>query len=182
VVHAARPDVASGDSPNLAWIARHTNQEGVTGSLAEALRGADVFLGVSAPNILDEAAVATMAPDSIVFALANPVPEIDPDLAARHAAVVATGRSDFANQINNVLVFPGVFRGLIDAGVRQVTVDVLLAAAEALSDVVSDDELNATYIIPSVFHPDVTEVVADAVQAAAERGDREWAEAEDRRG
>jgi malate dehydrogenase (oxaloacetate-decarboxylating) len=182
VVHAARPDVASGDSPNLAWIARHTNQEGVTGSLAEALRGADVFLGVSAPNILDEAAVATMAPDSIVFALANPVPEIDPDLAARHAAVVATGRSDFANQINNVLVFPGVFRGLIDAGVRQVTVDVLLAAAQALSDVVSDDELNATYIIPSVFHPDVTEVVADAVQAAAERGDREWAEAEDRRG
>ena len=96
--------------------------------------------------------------------------------------MVATGRSDFANQINNVLVFPGVFRGLIDAGVRHVTVDVLLAAAEALSEVVSDDELNATYIIPSVFHPDVTAVVADAVQAAAERGDHEWAEAEDRRG
>jgi len=182
VVHRQRADVASGGHPNLEWIAGHTNPGGVTGTLAEALRGADVFLGVSAPNILDEAAGASMAPDSIVFAMANPVPEVDPDIAARHAAVVATGRSDFANQINNVLVFPGVFRGLIDAGVRHVTFDVLLAAAEALANVVSDDELNATYIIPSVFHPDVSEVVADAVQAAAERGDHEWAEAEDRRG
>ena len=182
VVHRERADVLSGEHPNHAWIAGHTNPDGVTGTLAEALRDADVFLGVSAPNILDEEAVASMAPDSIVFAMANPVPEVDPDIAARHAAVVATGRSDFANQINNVLVFPGVFRGLIDAGVRQVTFDVLLAAAEALSAVVSDDELNATYIIPSVFHPDVSEVVADAVQAAAERADHEWAEAEDRRG
>jgi malate dehydrogenase (oxaloacetate-decarboxylating) len=182
VVHRDRADVLSGDHPNHEWIARHTNADGVTGSLNDAVRGADVFLGVSAPNILSEEAVASMAPDSIVFALANPTPEIDPDIAARHATVVATGRSDFANQINNVLVFPGVFRGLIDAGVRQVTFDVLLAAAEALAKVVSDDERNATYIIPSVFHPDVSEVVADAVQAAAERGDHEWAEAEDRRG
>ncbi len=182
VVHGDRADVLSGDHPNHEWIAAHTNAEGVTGSLADAMRGADVFLGVSAPNILSGEAVASMAPDSIVFALANPTPEIDPDIAARHARVVATGRSDFANQINNVLVFPGVFRGLIDAGVRHVTFDVLLAAAEALANVVSDDERNATYIIPSVFHPDVSEVVADAVQAAAERGDREWAEAEDSRG
>ena len=107
-----------------------------------------------------------MAPDSVVFAMANPVPEIDPDIAARHAAVVATGRSDFANQINNVLVFPGVFRGLIDSGVSHVSTDVLLAAAEALADVVHEDERNATYIIPSVFHPDVSHVVAEAVRAA----------------
>jgi malate dehydrogenase (oxaloacetate-decarboxylating) len=158
--------VLSGDHPNHTWIAENTNAEGVTGTLSDAIRGADVFLGVSAPRILSEADVASMAPDSIVFAMANPVPEIDPDVAARHAAVVATGRSDFANQINNVLVFPGVFRGLIDSGVSHVTIDVLLAAADALADVVHDDERNATYIVPSVFHPDVSTVVADAVKAA----------------
>jgi malate dehydrogenase (oxaloacetate-decarboxylating) len=179
VVHRGRADVLSGEHPNHAWIAEHTNDGGVTGTLTDAVRGADVFLGVSAPNVLTEDAVASMAPDSVVFAMANPLPEIDPDVAARHATVVATGRSDFANQINNVLVFPGVFRGLIDAGVKHVTVDVLLAAADALAAVVTDEERNATYIIPSVFHPDVTTVVADAVQAAAQRADREWAEAED---
>ena len=166
VVHRQRADVLSGDHPNHTWIAENTNAEGVTGTLSDAIRGADVFLGVSAPRILSEADVASMAPDSIVFAMANPVPEIDPDVAARHAAVVATGRSDFANQINNVLVFPGVFRGLIDSGVSHVTIDVLLAAADALADVVHDDERNATYIVPSVFHPDVSTVVADAVKAA----------------
>jgi malate dehydrogenase (oxaloacetate-decarboxylating) len=182
VLHRDREDVRSGEHPNHEWIARHTNHDGVTGTLSDAVRGADVFLGVSAPHILTEDDVASMAPDSVVFAMANPTPEIEPELAARHAAVVATGRSDFANQINNVLVFPGVFRGLIDAGVRQVTFDVMLAAADALADVVGDDERNATYIVPSVFHPDVTTVVAEAVQAAAERADHEWAEAEDRRG
>ncbi|MFL6152575.1 MAG: NADP-dependent malic enzyme, partial [Ornithinibacter sp.] len=166
VVHRGRADVLSGDHPNHAWIAEHTNPEGMTGTLSEAMRGADVFLGVSAPNILTEDDVASMAPDSVVFAMANPVPEIDPDIAARHAAVVATGRSDFANQINNVLVFPGVFRGLIDSGVSHVSTDVLLAAADALADVVHEDERNATYIIPSVFHPDVSHVVAEAVRAA----------------
>jgi malate dehydrogenase (oxaloacetate-decarboxylating) len=166
VVHRGRADVLSGEHPNHAWIAEHTNPDGVTGTLAQALRGADVFLGVSAPNILTEADIESMASDSVVFAMANPVPEIDPDIAARHAAVVATGRSDFANQINNVLVFPGVFRGLIDSGVSHVSTDVLLAAAEALADVVHDDERNATYIIPSVFHPDVSHVVAEAVRAA----------------
>jgi malate dehydrogenase (oxaloacetate-decarboxylating) len=180
VIHRDRPDVLSGRNPNHVWIATHTNHDGVTGTLADAVSGADVFLGVSAPDILSEEAVASMAEDSVVFALANPVPEIDPDIAARHATVVATGRSDFTNQINNVLVFPGVFRGLIDAGVHHVTVDVLLAAAEALADVVSDEERNATYIIPSVFHPEVSTVVAEAVRAAAERADHEWAEAEGR--
>ncbi len=169
VVHRQRADVLSGDHPNHAWIAEHTNAEGLTGSLADAVRGADVFLGVSAPDILSEEAVASMAADSVVFAMANPVPEIDPDIAARHAAVVASGRSDFANQINNVLVFPGVFRGLIDSGIHHVTADVLVAAADALAAVVSDEELNPTYIIPSVFNPDVSEVVADAVKVAADR-------------
>ncbi len=168
IVHRQRADVLSGDHPNHAWIAEHTNPDGMTGTISDAVRGADVFLGVSAPNILTEADVASMAPDSVVFAMANPVPEIDPDLAARHAAVVATGRSDFANQINNVLVFPGVFRGLIDAASKHVTMDVLLAAADALADVVTDEERNATYIIPSVFHPDVSTVVADAVRRAVE--------------
>ena len=168
VVHRQRADVLSGDHPNHAWIAEHTNAEGLTGSLADAVRGADVFLGVSAPDILSEEAVASMAADSVVFAMANPVPEIDPDIAARHAAVVASGRSDFANQINNVLVFPGVFRGLIDSGIHHVTADVLVAAADALAAVVSDKELNPTYIIPSVFNPNVSEVVADAVKAAAD--------------
>ncbi len=168
IVHRQREDVLSGDHPNHAWIADHTNPDDVTGTLSDAVRGADVFLGVSAPNILTEADVESMAPESVVFAMANPLPEIDPDLAARHAAVVATGRSDFANQINNVLVFPGVFRGLIDAASKHVTMDVLLAAADALAGVVTDEERNATYIIPSVFHPDVTAVVAEAVRRAVE--------------
>ncbi|GGL28364.1 NAD-dependent malic enzyme [Phycicoccus endophyticus] len=166
VVHRGRADVLSGEHPNHAWIAEHTNPDNVSGTLSRAVRGADVFLGVSAPNILTEEDVASMAPGAVVFAMANPVPEIDPEIAARHAEVVATGRSDFANQINNVLVFPGVFRGLIDAASRHVTMDVLLAAADALADVVTDEERNATYIVPSVFHPDVTTVVADAVRRA----------------
>ena len=139
----------------------------MTGSLKDAVAGADVFIGVSAPNVLTGKDVATMNDDAIVFALANPDPEVDPAEAAQHAAVVATGRSDFANQINNVLVFPGVFRGLLDAATNTVSDDVLLAAANALSEVVSEDELNPAYIIPSVFNPDVAKVVAAAVEAAA---------------
>ena len=108
-----------------------------------------------------------MADGAIVFAMANPDPEVDPNEAAQHAAVVATGRSDFPNQINNVLAFPGVFRGLLDARSTSIPDEVLLAAAQALAGVVSDEELNAAYIVPSVFHPDVTKVVAAAVQAAA---------------
>jgi len=167
VVHAGRVDICDAGETNLGWIAAHTNQGGVTGSLKHAVAGADVFIGVSAPNVLTGDDVATMNEDSIVFALANPDPEVDPAEAARHAAVVATGRSDFANQINNVLVFPGVFRGLLDAATNTVTDDVLLAAATALSEVVTEDELNPAYIIPSVFHPDVAKVVAAAVEAAA---------------
>ena len=166
VVHAARP----GLTEQLAWTASVTNPRGATGTLREALRGADVFVGVSAPDVITGDDVATMADDAIVFALANPRPEVDPDEAALHAAVVGTGRSDFANQINNVLAFPGVFRGLLDAQSHAITDTMLLAAARALASVVSPDELNPTYIVPSVFNPEVTTRVAQAVVDAARAG------------
>lgn len=128
---------------------------------------ADVFIGVSAPNVLDGDDVAAMADGAIVFALANPDPEVDPAIARETAAVVATGRSDFPNQINNVLVFPGVFRGLLDAQSRTVNTEMMLAAAAALADVVTEDELNPNYIVPSVFNDKVAGAVAGAVRDAA---------------
>ncbi|WP_134773749.1 NAD-dependent malic enzyme [Ornithinimicrobium flavum] len=167
VIHARRPDVMSGHNGNLAWIASQTNRAMETGTLKEALVGADVFVGVSAGNILTGEDIAQMNEEAIVFAMANPVPEVDPVEAGRHATVVATGRSDFANQINNVLVFPGVFRGLLDAASDHIDDDMLLAAASALADVVAPDELNPTYIIPSVFNPEATTAVAEAVKQAA---------------
>lgn len=153
--------------PTLAWIGENTNPRGVSGTLKDALVDADVFIGVSAPRLLGAADVATMADDAVVFALANPDPEIDPALAREHARVVATGRSDYPNQINNVLAFPGIFRGLLDAHSHGIDVPVLLAAAEAIAACVEDDELNADYIVPSVFHPEVHHRVADAVERAA---------------
>ena len=162
VIHADRADL----SPELVSVAHRTNADGVTGDLRGALAGADVFIGVSAPNLLTGDDIATMAQGSIVFAMANPVPEVDPLAAAEHASVVATGRSDFPNQINNVLAFPGVFRGLLDAQSHSITVEMLLAAARALAAVVTDDQLNASYIVPSVFHPDVSSTVAAAVSQA----------------
>jgi len=163
VVHRGR----EGLSGELAWLAEHTNKLDFTGSLKEAVVGADVFIGVSAPGVLTGDDVARMAGGSIVFALANPTPEIDPAEATRHAAVVATGRSDFPNQINNVLAFPGVFRGLLDARSAEITPTMLLAAAKALAGVVTNAELNASYIMPSVFHADVHHAVATAVRRAA---------------
>jgi malate dehydrogenase (oxaloacetate-decarboxylating) len=160
-----RADLA-GDE-NLHWIAENTNAACYAGDLAGAVRDADVFIGVSAPRILTGADVATMKPDAIVFALANPEPEVDPDEAREYAAVVATGRSDYPNQINNVLAFPGVFRGLLDAQSRTINDAMLVAAARALADVVSADELGPNYIVPSVFHPDVASSVAAAVREAA---------------
>ncbi|MDQ1628510.1 MAG: hypothetical protein QOI54_2254 [Actinomycetota bacterium] len=165
VIHPDRRDL----SPELVWVAENTNRQGLTGELRTALAGADVFIGVSAPNLLTGEDIATMSPASIVFALANPVPEVDPTAAAEHATVVASGRSDFPNQINNVLAFPGVFRGLLDAHSRTVTVETLIAAARALAAVVTDDELNAAYIVPSVFHPDVSSTVAHAVRLAVQQ-------------
>src|SRR6476661_960072 len=154
------------------WIAENTNPEARSGSLSDALVGADVFIGVSAPNILTGNDIASMAANSVVFALANPIPEVDPLVAGEHAAVVATGRSDFPNQINNVLAFPGVFRGLLDAHAVDITDDMLIAAARAISDSVSPSELNSTYIVPSVFDATVAPAVAAAVREVAERGPR----------
>ncbi len=162
-LHRGRP----GLDESLRWIAEHTNAGGYDGDLAGALRGADVFIGLSAPRILSGADVAAMNEQAIVFALANPDPEVDPDEAGQHAAVVATGRSDYPNQINNVLAFPGVFRGLLDAQSRKVTDDMLVAAARALAGVVSAAELGPHYIVPSVFNPNVSAAVAAAVRDAA---------------
>jgi malate dehydrogenase (oxaloacetate-decarboxylating) len=148
-------------------LAELTNPAGVTGDLHDALRGADVFIGVSAPGVLPAEWIEDMASDPVVFALANPDPEVDVDAAQRLAAVVATGRSDYPNQINNVLAFPGVFRGLLDARARVVSDAMLLSAADALAQCVSDDQLNATYIVPSVFDPAVSASVAAAVREAA---------------
>ncbi len=163
VVHRSR----AGLSGELLWVAENTNADGLQGTLKEIIVGADVFVGVSAPNLLDGNDIAKMADQAIVFALANPDPEIDPAEAMEHAAVVATGRSDFPNQINNVLAFPGVFRGLLDAQSNEITQPMLLAAARALASVVRDDELNAAYITPSVFNADVHQTVAKAVRLAA---------------
>jgi malate dehydrogenase (oxaloacetate-decarboxylating) len=164
------PDRRDAD-PSLQGIARRTNPRGLTGPLVAAVADADVFIGVSVAGVLSEADVASMAPRAIVFALANPDPEINPVIARRHAAVVATGRSDFPNQINNVLAFPGVFRGLLDAQSNTVPQRVLLAAATALADVVGPDALNANYIVPSVFHPDLATTVAAAVRESVEAGE-----------
>ena len=140
-----------------------TNPRRVTGDLHTVLHGADVFIGVSAPRILQPEWIADMADDAVVFALANPDPEVDPAAAGQYAAVVASGRSDYPNQINNVLAFPGVFRGLLDARAEDVTIEMMLAAAAAIAHTVTDEELNSSFIIPSVFHPDVPRAVAAAI-------------------
>ncbi|MEJ2859424.1 MULTISPECIES: NAD-dependent malic enzyme [unclassified Saccharothrix] len=163
IVHRDRP----GLDENLKSIAAVTNKDNTSGRLHDALVGADVFIGVSAPNLFGAEQVATMNSDAIVFALANPDPEIDPMEAQKHAAVVATGRSDFPNQINNVLAFPGVFRGLLDAHARTITDAMLLAAATAIADVVDGEKLNASFIVPSVFDTSVAPAVAEAVRKAA---------------
>jgi malate dehydrogenase (oxaloacetate-decarboxylating) len=155
--------------PARQWIANNTNADGQTGTLSEVLAGADVFIGVSAPRLLTGEDIATMAPDAIVFALANPDPEVDPLEAGKTAAVVATGRSDFPNQINNVLAFPGFFRGMLDAGAHEITQEVMLAAASAIAGCVHEAELNSSYIVPSVFDPAVAPAVAHAVRDAATR-------------
>ena len=156
--------------PDREQLAARTNPRAHTGSLPEAMVGADVFIGLSQPNMITGADVAAMADRAIVFALANPTPEIDPIEATKYAAVVATGRSDYPNQINNVLAFPGIFRGLLDAGAYKVTDDVLMGAARAIADCVSEEQLSAIYIVPSVFDPAVAPAVAEAVVAASSRG------------
>lgn len=149
-------------------IADFTNKNHLRGSLADAMKGADIFIGVSAPGVVNEDMIKSMAKDPIVLAMANPVPEIMPDLAkAAGAAVVGTGRSDFPNQINNVLAFPGIFRGALDVRASDINEEMKIAAAKALAGLVSDEELSADYIIPKPFDPRVGKTVAAAVAQAA---------------
>ncbi|HEU5473752.1 MAG TPA: malic enzyme-like NAD(P)-binding protein [Actinophytocola sp.] len=161
IVHTGR----DGLNPVKAELAALTNTAGLRGGMAEALAGADVFVGLSGATVSEEL-IATMAPSSIVFALSNPDPEIHPEVAARHAAIVATGRSDFPNQINNVLAFPGIFRGALDVGARRITEHMKLAAATAIAAVASDD-LAPDKIVPSALDPRVAPEVAQAVARAA---------------
>lgn len=161
--------IISRDRENLNWIKKEmlevTNLDNQNGTLADALVGADIFIGVSAPNSVTEEMVRSMNKDAILFAMANPVPEIMPDLAkAAGARIVGTGRSDFPNQVNNVLVFPGIFKGALEGKARQITEDMKLAAAEALAGIVSDEELNEEFILPEAFNPKVAEVVSAAVR------------------
>ena len=155
--------------PHHAAIAKITNHENRTGTLEDALQGADVFVGVSAPHVLKPEWINTMADKPIIFAMANPEPEIFPDEAlAAGAYIVGTGRSDFANQINNVLAFPGIFRGALDARARKITIDMQIAAAKGIASLIPDAELSTTNIIPNAFDGDVAEVVAESVRHAAE--------------
>ena len=162
-VHQGRDDLNS----SKRWFAENTNPDGLSGSLREVLPGADVFIGVSGPGLLTREDLTTMAEDPIVFAMANPDPEIRPEEARGVASVIATGRSDFPNQINNVLAFPGIFRGALDAGATRISDGMKQAAAQAIARAVPRDQLSADYIVPSVFDKTVVELVAEAVRDAA---------------
>lgn len=161
IIASTRTDL----TPIKQEYAAKTNGEGRSGGISEALEGADVFIGVSSSTVA-EADLARLAHDAIIFALSNPTPEVMPEVATEYAAVVATGRSDYPNQINNVLAFPGIFRGALDAGAQKITQAMKLAAADAIANLVSDEELNAEYIVPSPLDPRVADAVAAAVEAA----------------
>lgn len=170
-----REGIIGKDYPGLNWMQQKmtevTNLSNDRGTLADALKGADIFVGVSAPNIVTADMVASMNPDAILFAMANPVPEIMPDIAkAAGAKVVGTGRSDFPNQVNNVLAFPGIFKGALESRAVQITEDMKLAAARAISDLVSDEELNEDFIMPEAFDPRVADAVSNAIKKLAAGG------------
>ena len=170
VIMCDKVGIVSKDTEGLNWMQQKmtevTNLGNETGSLADALKGADIFIGVSAPNIVSQEMVASMNRDAILFAMANPVPEIMPDLAkAAGARVVGTGRSDFPNQVNNVVAFPGIFKGALEGRATQITEEMKLAAAEALANLVPADELNEDNILPEAFNPKVAEAVANAVKS-----------------
>ncbi|MEW9671878.1 NAD-dependent malic enzyme [Ammoniphilus sp. 3BR4] len=165
--HGAINRLKDYENPHWKAYAQITNPYNATGSLSDVIEDADVFIGVSAPGILKVEDVKKMAKDPIVFAMANPVPEIDPELAEPYVRVMATGRSDFPNQINNVLCFPGIFRGALDCRAKEINEEMKLAAAQAIASVVTDEELSETYIIPSVFNDKVVEKVREAVVQAA---------------
>lgn len=157
------------DNPMWAWYAQHSNPEGRTGDLAAAIKGADVFLGVSGPGVLKVEHLKSMARDPIVFAMANPIPEIAPEEAEPYVRVLATGRSDYPNQINNVLCFPGIFRGALKARAREINEEMKLAAAHAIASCVPEDQLNEQYIVPTAFNTNVVKAVSRAVTEAAYR-------------
>jgi malate dehydrogenase (oxaloacetate-decarboxylating) len=159
-------------NPLKRWYAERTNADLRDGAPADVIEGADLFIGLSGPGILPAEALGKMRPDPFVFAMANPTPEVPPEEAAKYARIVATGRSDYPNQINNVLAFPGIFRGALDARARSISEQMKLAAARAIADIVPEDELREDNIIPSVFNRDVAPAVADAVeQRARETGE-----------
>src|ERR687895_171274 len=173
-IHAGRDDYEAGsmNAPKR-WLAENTNADRRDGTPREVIEGTDLFIGLSGPGIIDAADLQKMNPDPFVFAMANPNPEVRPEEAAPHVRVMATGRSDYPNQINNVLAFPGIFRGALDVRAPAITEEMKLAAARGIASVVADDELDEDYIIPSVFNRDVAREVAAAVAEVAERGDDE---------
>ena len=162
--------VISKDAPKLNWMQKKmvdiTNPENISGTTADAMKGADIFIGVSAPGVVTQDMVRSMNKDAIILAMANPVPEIMPDLAKEAGArIVGTGRSDFPNQVNNVIAFPGIFRGALEGRAKQITEDMKMAAAKAIASLIPEDELSETNIIPEAFHPSVADVVAEAVKS-----------------
>jgi malate dehydrogenase (oxaloacetate-decarboxylating) len=169
-IHRGRSDFQQG-TMNIpkTWLAEHTNREGVDGSIKEVLGGRDLFIGLSGPGLIEAVDLQRMNPDPFVFAMANPNPEVRPEEAAPYVRVMATGRSDYPNQINNVLAFPGIFRGALDVRAARITEEMKVAAAHGIASVVSDDELAEDYIVPSVFNRDVSPAVASAVATEAER-------------
>ena len=156
--------------PSKRWLADETNREGRAGGPAEVIEGMDLFVGLSGASVMPAAALAAMADDAMVFAMANPTPEVTPEEAAPYARVIATGRSDYPNQINNVLCFPGIFRGALDVRAREITEDMKMAAARGIAALVGDDELREDHVIPSAFNRDVAPAVAEAVARQARRG------------
>jgi malate dehydrogenase (oxaloacetate-decarboxylating) len=170
-IHAGRRDYQEGSmNEPKTWLAEHTNAEQQTGSIADVMAGRDLFVGLSGPGLITAEALRRMNPDPFVFAMANPDPEVRPEDAAPYARVMATGRSDYPNQINNVLAFPGIFRGALDVRATKITEEMKVAAARGIASVVSDEELSEDYIVPSVFNRDVSLAVASAVANEAERG------------
>jgi malate dehydrogenase (oxaloacetate-decarboxylating) len=165
-----RDDYGAGEMTDIKrWYAENTNPDRVQGSPAEAIEGCDLFVGVSGPGLITAEDLQRMADDPIVFAMANPTPEVMPEEAEPYVRIMATGRSDYPNQINNVLCFPGIFRGALDAGAPRITEEMKLAAAKGIAEVVADEDLNDDYIIPSVFDRDVAPAVAAAVIEEARR-------------
>ena len=165
-----RPDYESGEMTGIKrWYAENSNPEHLLGTPEEVIEGMDLFIGLSGPGVIEAKALDKMNRDAIVFAMANPNPEVMPEEAAPYVRIMATGRSDYPNQINNVLCFPGIFRGALDAGAPQITEEMKMAAARGIAGVVSDDDLSEDYIIPSVFDRDVAPMVAEAVVQEAKR-------------